>query len=70
MIIGIIKYLYRVKLAQVTNKCINEDLDFFVRECGDILGVSEKVNNKNDPKAIIRYVLEQLVIKIYFIDIV
>ena len=51
---------YRVKLAQVTNKCTNEDLDYFVKECGDILGVSEKVN-KNDAKAIIGHVLEQLI---------
>ena len=53
---------FRVRLAQVTNKCNTaEELDFFVRECGDILGVSDKVKNKNDPKAIISYILEQLV---------
>jgi len=52
----------KVRLAQVTNKCNTaEDLDYFVRECGDILGVSDKVKNKNDPKAIISYILEQLV---------
>jgi len=51
----------KVRLAQLTNKCFNEDLPFFVKECGDILGVTDKVKNKNDSKAIIRYVLEQLV---------
>ena len=51
----------RVRLAQLTNKCNNEDLDYFVKECGDILGVSEKVPNKSNAKSIIRYVLEQLV---------
>jgi intraflagellar transport protein 52 len=52
----------KVRLAQVTNKCNTaEDLDYFVKECGDILGVSDKVKNKNDPKAIISYILEQLV---------
>lgn len=50
-----------MRLAQVTNKCNNEDLDFFVRECGDILGVADKVKVKNDPKAIVSYILEQLV---------
>jgi hypothetical protein len=50
-----------VRLAQLTNKCTNNDLDFFVRECGDILGLTDKVKNRNDPKAIISYVLEQLV---------
>ena len=51
----------RVRLAQITNKCNNEDLDYFVKECGDILGVSDKVPNKSNAKSIIRYVLEQLV---------
>lgn len=51
----------RVRLAQITNKCNNEDLDYFVKECGDILGVSDKVGNKSNAKAIIRHVLEQLV---------
>ena len=50
-----------MRLAQLTNKCLNNDLHYFVRECGDILGVTDKVKNKNDPKAIIRHVLEQLV---------
>lgn len=53
--------MFRVRLAQLTNKCNNEDLDFFVRECGDILGISDKVKAKNDPKAVLGYVLEQLV---------
>ncbi len=48
-------------MAQVTNKCTNSDLEFFVRECGDILGLNDKVKNRNDPKAIVSYVLEQLV---------
>ena len=28
------------KLAQLTNKCTDDDLEYFVRECGDIMGVS------------------------------
>jgi len=50
----------KVKLAQLTNKCSNDDLSFFVKECGDILGISDKIKNKSEPKAVIRYVLEQL----------
>lgn len=53
--------IQRVRLAQITNKCTNEDLDYFVKECGDILGVSDKVTNKSNAKAIIKHVLEQLV---------
>ena len=30
----------KVRLAQLTNKCENKDLDYFVREAGDILGAS------------------------------
>ena len=60
-----IKFFYnnffRVRLAQMTNKCTNEHLEYFVKECGNILGVTDKVQNKSNAKAIIRYVLEQLV---------
>lgn len=51
----------RVRLAQCTNKCNNKDLEYFVREAGDILGVSDKVNNRTNPKSIIRYLFEQIV---------
>eukprot|EP00331_Platyophrya_macrostoma_P006041 CAMPEP_0176428450 /NCGR_PEP_ID=MMETSP0127-20121128/13158_1 /TAXON_ID=938130 /ORGANISM="Platyophrya macrostoma, Strain WH" /LENGTH=383 /DNA_ID=CAMNT_0017810137 /DNA_START=152 /DNA_END=1303 /DNA_ORIENTATION=- len=50
----------KVRLAQVTNKCSNDDLAYFVSECGDILGISDKIKSKSDPKAIISYVLSQL----------
>lgn len=36
-------------------------MEYFVREAGDILGVSDKVKNRGNPKAIIRYVLEQII---------
>ncbi len=51
----------KVRLAQLTNKCENKDLEYFVRESGDILGVSEKVKNRGHPKAIIKYILEQII---------
>jgi len=50
-----------VRLAQLTNKYFNKDFKFSVKECGEILGVTDKIKNKNDSKAMIRYVLEQLV---------
>jgi len=52
---------HRVRLAQLTNKCDNNDLDYYVKESGDILGVTDKVKNKHDAKAILRYILEELV---------
>lgn len=59
----------RVRLAQLTNKCNNEDLDFFVREAGDILGVSDKARRKNDSKAILAHILEELVKQFQLITI-
>lgn len=51
----------KVRLAQLTNKCNNEDLEYFIKESGDILGVTEKVKTKNDAKAILSHILEELV---------
>ena len=53
-------------MAQLTNKCVDEDLDYFVREAGDILGVSDKVKNRSEPKAILKYILDQIVSYIKF----
>ncbi|KAJ3292985.1 Intraflagellar transport protein 52 [Rhizoclosmatium sp. JEL0117] len=33
----------RVRLAQLTNKCNDDDLEYYIRECGEILGVNEKL---------------------------
>jgi intraflagellar transport protein 52 len=30
----------KVRLAQLTNRCEDGDLEYFVREAGDILGVT------------------------------
>lgn len=51
----------KIKLAQLSNKCTDEDLDYFVKECGDILGVSNKVANPDDPKAILNYIFQEVV---------
>jgi len=51
----------RVRLAQLTNKCENKDLEYFVREAGDMLGVSDKVKKRSEPKAIIKYLMEQII---------
>jgi len=31
---------FRIKMAQLTNKCNDDDLEYYIKECGDILGVS------------------------------
>jgi intraflagellar transport protein 52 len=50
-----------VRLAQLTNKCEDSDLDYFIREASDILGISDKVKNRSEPKAILKYILDQIV---------
>lgn len=45
----------------MTNKCEDSDIEYFVREAGDILGISDKVKNRTEPKAIIRYIVEQII---------
>ena len=51
----------KIKLAQTTNKCSDEDLEFYILECADILGISGKIDNKNDPKAVLAYVVKSLI---------
>lgn len=51
-----------VHLAQVTNKCKDEDLEYYVRECGDILGVTPKLPpTARDAKHTLEYIFTQLV---------
>nr|CAB3255400.1 intraflagellar transport protein 52 homolog [Phallusia mammillata] len=52
----------KVRLAQITNKCNDEDLEYYVRECGDILGISPKLpKDERDAKHILEHVLFQIV---------
>jgi intraflagellar transport protein 52 len=52
----------RVRLAQLTNKCTDDDLEFYIRQAGDILGVSENLGEgKRGAKHILEYVFRQLV---------
>jgi len=40
----------------------DEDLEYFVRECGDILGISNKLpTNKRSAKDVLEYVMKQVV---------
>ena len=51
----------KIKMAQLTNKCSDDDIDYYVRECGDILGVSSQVENPDDPKAILHYIFQEII---------
>eukprot|EP00054_Salpingoeca_dolichothecata_P015832 m.91851 g.91851 ORF g.91851 m.91851 type:complete len:425 (+) comp21681_c0_seq3:61-1335(+) len=52
-----------VRLAQLTNNCTEEDdLEYYVRECGTILGISNQLPpEKCDGKHILEFVLKKVV---------
>ena len=50
------------RLAQITNKCGEEDLEYYIRESADILGVAAKLpNNAQDAKHVLEYVFAHIV---------
>ncbi|KAL5016048.1 hypothetical protein ScPMuIL_005637 [Solemya velum] len=52
----------KVRLAQQTNKCTDDDLEYYIRECGDILGVTPKLSSESrDAKHILEYIFAQVV---------
>lgn len=44
----------------MTNKCTDEDIEYYIKECSDILGITSKIENKADAKAILSYVFGEL----------
>jgi len=52
----------RVRLAQLTNKCNDGDLDFYIRQAGDILQVTPKLREgKRGAKHILEHIFKELV---------
>ncbi|XP_056293775.1 intraflagellar transport protein 52 homolog [Pseudoliparis swirei] len=52
----------KVRLAQLTNKCTDDDLEFYVRKCGEILGVTPKLDKEQrDAKHILEHIFFQVV---------
>jgi intraflagellar transport protein 52 len=51
----------RVRLAQLTNKCTDDDLEFYIRQAGEVLGVTEKLGDRRSAKHILEYIFRQLV---------
>ena len=50
------------RLAQITNKCSDADLDYFVREAADIMGLTQQLPvQAHDAKHIMEYVLTHIV---------
>lgn len=51
----------KVRIAQITNKCSDEDLEYYVRECGDILAVTHNLPQENrTAKHILEHVFTQI----------
>jgi hypothetical protein len=46
----------KARLAQLTNKCGDEDLEYYVRECGHILGVSQRLQAMSTSSGLSSYV--------------
>jgi intraflagellar transport protein 52 len=52
----------RLRLAQLTNKCSEDDLEYYVRECGEVLGVTSQLQHgKASAKHVLDYVLRKLI---------
>lgn len=52
----------KVRIAQQTNKCSDDDLEYYVRECGDILGVTSNLpQDSRDAKHILEYIFTHVV---------
>ncbi|XP_077583130.1 intraflagellar transport protein 52 homolog [Stigmatopora nigra] len=51
----------KVRLAQLTNKCTDDDLEFYIRKCGEILGVTPKLDKDHrDAKHILEHIFFQV----------
>lgn len=52
----------RLRLAQLTNKCSDDDLEYYIRESGEILGVTAKLGNEQRGAVfVLDYIFKQLV---------
>ncbi|CAM9865378.1 unnamed protein product, partial [Ectocarpus fasciculatus] len=55
----------RIRLAQITNKCTPSDLEYYVRECGEIMGVTGELSEdspaSNGPMGVLDHVFKRLI---------
>eukprot|EP00929_Paragymnodinium_shiwhaense_P019970 TRINITY_DN1344_c0_g1_i1.p1 TRINITY_DN1344_c0_g1~~TRINITY_DN1344_c0_g1_i1.p1 ORF type:complete len:447 (-),score=117.72 TRINITY_DN1344_c0_g1_i1:177-1517(-) len=51
----------RVRLAQLTNKCTDDDLDFYIRQAGEVLGVTRQLGERKGAKHILEHIFKELV---------
>ncbi|CAG0901067.1 unnamed protein product [Darwinula stevensoni] len=52
----------KARLAQITNKCSDSDLEYYIRECGEILGATARIPpGSRDAKRVLEFLFFQLV---------
>jgi intraflagellar transport protein 52 len=51
----------RIRLAQLTNKCSDEDVEYYVREASEILGVTDSLTGRRTGKHLLHHILQQVV---------
>eukprot|EP00117_Sycon_ciliatum_P009632 scpid44524/ scgid11845/ Intraflagellar transport protein 52 homolog; Protein NGD5 len=52
----------KVRMAQLTNDCTDEELEYFITSCGEVLGVNAKLAKDNrDARHVLEYILAQTV---------
>ena len=50
-----------MRLAHLTNKCNDEDLEYFIKEAGDLLGVNAQLRPENrTARHVIGHVFKQI----------
>lgn len=48
-----------IKMAELTNKSTDKDLEYFITESANIMGLKDKVNT-NNPKEVLLFILNQI----------
>lgn len=52
----------KVRLATLTNKCNDDDLDFYIREAGSVLGVTGTLPpDRRDARSVLQHIFLQVV---------
>jgi len=51
----------KVRLAHLTNKCNDEDLEYFIKEAGDLLGVNQLLRlDQREARHVLGHVFKQI----------
>ena len=52
----------KARLAQLSNKCNDDDMEYYIRECGQLLGIVDELDESHrDARHIIGHVFKSIV---------